>query len=104
MIVLALVLAFAGAVMIAAASEISDTPTASEVRSGEEELPSDGKVYDGSESERSVSTALGYAGGAIGVIGALLGLAFGITGRWGARPFAIAAVIAIVLSAIALLI
>jgi hypothetical protein len=102
-IVLALILAFGAAVMIAAAAEISDTPTAEEVASGEEPLPDDGKVYDGSESERSISTGFGYASGVVGGIGALIGIFFGITGTRG-RLFAQAAVAAVILAAIALLI
>ena len=67
-IVLALVLLFGAAVMIVAAGEIADTPTAEEVTSGEEQLPSDGKVFDGSEGKRSVTTALMYASGVVGAI------------------------------------
>ena len=79
-ILLALVLLFGAAVMIVAAGEISDTPTAEEVTSGEEPLPSDGKVFDGSEGKRSITTALGYASGVVGAIAVILGFAFAITG------------------------
>jgi hypothetical protein len=102
-VLLSLVLAFAAAVMIVASGEIADTPTAAEVTSGEEPLPADGKVYDGSESERSISTALGYASGVVGAVGVLIGIAFAITGRRG-RLFAQVAIASLVLAAIALLI
>lgn len=102
-IVLALVLMFGAAVMIVAAGEISDTPTAEEVTSGDEPLPSDGKVFDGSEGKRSVTTALGYASGIVGAIAVILGFAFAITGRRG-RLFAQAAVVAVLLAVIALII
>jgi hypothetical protein len=102
-VLLALILAFGAAVMIVASSEIADTPTAEEVTSGEEPLPDDGKVYDGSSGERSVSTALGYASGVVGGIGVLVGIAFAITGRRG-RLFAQVAIAAVVLAAVALLI
>ena len=102
-VVLALILAFGAAVMIAAAAEISDTPTLDEIKSGEVDPPEDGEYYDGSETERSISTGFGYASGVVGGIGALIGIFFGITGTRG-RLFAQAAVAAVILAAIALLI
>jgi hypothetical protein len=102
-VLLALVLAFGAAVMIIASGEIADTPTFAEVSSGEKPLPDDGKVYDGTESERSISTAFGYASGIAAAIAALLGVALAITGRRG-KLFAQVAIAAVVLAAIALLI
>ena len=102
-ILLALVLLFGAAVMIVAAGEIADTPTAEEVTSGEEQLPSDGKVFDGSEGKRSVTTALMYASGVVGAIAVILGFAFAITGTRG-RLFAQAAIVAVILAVIALVI
>jgi hypothetical protein len=102
-VLMALVLAFGAAVMIVASSEIADTPTEEQVVSGEEPLPADGKVYDGSESNRTISTGFGYASGVVGGIGALIGIAFAITGTRG-RLFAQVAIAAVVLAAVALLI
>jgi hypothetical protein len=102
-VLLALVLAFGAAVMIVASGEIADTPTEEQVLSGEEPLPADGKVYDGSESNRTISTGFGYASGVVGAIGVLIGIAFAITGTRG-RLFAQVAIAAVVLAAIALLI
>lgn len=102
-ILLALVLLFGAAVMIVAAGDISDTPTAEEVTSGEEPLPSDGKVFDGSESKRSITTGLMYASGVVGIIAVIIGFVFAITGTRG-RLFAQAAAIAVILAVIALVI
>ena len=102
-VLLALVLAFGAAVMIVAAGEISDTPTEEEVTSGEEPLPADGEVFDGGETKRSITTVLFYASGVVGAIAVLLGLALAITGRRG-RPFATAAIVAVVLAGIGLVI
>ena len=102
-VLLALVLAFGAAVMIIAATEVNDTPTTDEVTSGEEPLPSDGEVFDGSEGKRSAVVALFYASGAVAALAFLLGLAFTITGRRG-RWFLYAAILAILLAGIALVI
>ena len=102
-ILLAFVIAFGAAVMIVAAGEIADTPTEEEVTSGEEPLPADGEVYDGSESERSITTVLGYASGGVGALAFLLGIAFLVTGRRGGM-FLGAVVLAVVLAGVALLI
>lgn len=98
--ILALVLAFGAAVMIIASGEIADTPTLEEVEAGEP--LNEGKYYDGSETNRTISTILGYASGVIGGIGALIGFYFAATGKRG-RLFAQAAVVAVILAAIALI-
>jgi hypothetical protein len=102
-VLLALVVAFGAAVMIIAATEVNDTPTADEVTSGEEQLPSDGEVFDGSEGKRTAVVALFYASGAVAAIAFLLGLAFAITGRRG-RWFIYAVILAIPLAGVALII
>jgi hypothetical protein len=102
-VLLALVLAFGAAVMIIAATEVNDTPTADEVTSGEEQLPSDGEVFDGSEGKRTAVVVLFFASGAVAALAFLLGLAFTVTGRRG-RWFLYAAILAVLLAGIALII
>jgi hypothetical protein len=101
-VLMALVLGFGAAVMFVAGSEIADTPTQEQVLTGEEALPSDGEVFDGSEGKRSFVVALLYASGVAAAVGAIAAFAFTITGRRG-RPVVALTLLAIVLAGIALI-
>lgn len=79
-VLLALALAFAGAVMIAAMIDISDKPTglAECVRT-----PGCTEYFDGSSAQKAITVALGFASGGIAAIGVLFSLYFVFTGRRG---------------------
>ena len=82
-VLLALALAFAGAVMIIAMAEISDTPTCDDVISGAAALPADGECFDGSSGQKAVSLVLGFPSGALAGIGAVAAFFFAVTGGGG---------------------
>jgi hypothetical protein len=79
-VLLALALAFAGAVMIAAMIDISDKPTglADCVRT-----PGCTEYFDGSSAQKAITVALGFACGGVAAIGVLFSLYFVFTGRRG---------------------
>jgi hypothetical protein len=82
-VLLALALAFAGAVMIVAMVDIGDTPTCDDVLSGEAALPEDNECFDGSSGQKTASLVLGWPSGVIAAFGALFALYFAATGRRG---------------------
>jgi hypothetical protein len=79
-VLLALALAFAGAVMIAAMIDISDKPTglAECVRT-----PGCTEYFDGTSAQKAITVALGFACGGVAAIGVLFSLYFVFTGRRG---------------------
>jgi hypothetical protein len=81
--ILALVLAFACAVMVIAMADIGSTPTCSDVRSGAAALPSDNECFDGSSAQKVVSLVLGWPSGVLAGIAAIVALMFTFTGRRG---------------------
>lgn len=99
----ALVLAFLAAVMILVAVDINDTPTCDDLISGVVEIPEDRECFDGSSTAKTVSVGLAWASGFIGVLAALAGLWFTITGRRG-RLLVSLAVSAIVLGILSILV
>ena len=89
-------------IMLAAATDIAGTPTCHDVQA-RLAAPKDNSCFDGSQVQKVLSVAFGYASGAVGVIAALLAIAFTITGRRG-RLLAILAVGAMVLAGISILV
>jgi hypothetical protein len=81
--ILALVLAFACAVLVIAMADIGSTPTCDDVRSGAAALPSDNECFDGSSTQKVVSLVLGWPSGVLAGIAALVALMFTFTGRRG---------------------
>jgi hypothetical protein len=100
-VVLALILAFGAAVMIVVGLDVNDLASCE----NPEEVIASGELecFEGSEGIKPVVVGLAIASGVVGGVGALLGLAFAVTGRRG-RLFAQAAVAAVVLAALALII
>jgi hypothetical protein len=83
-VLLALVLAFAAAVMIVAMVDIGGTPRcddpealAEAVAEGEDEC------FDGSSAQKTISLVLGWPSGILAAIAALVALFFAFTGRSG---------------------
>jgi hypothetical protein len=93
--ILAVLLAFAAAVMIAVAVDLADGPRCEQATFGE--------CYDVSKTEQTVGTILLFASGIASALAFLAGAYFVFRGR-GGRTMAIAAGAAIVLGAIALVI
>jgi hypothetical protein len=91
--VLVLLLAFAGAVMIAVAFDLADGPRCEQIAVGE--------CFDVSETTQTVGVILLFASGLSAVLAVGLGIYFMFRAR-GGRAMAIAAGAAIVLGAIAL--
>ena len=84
-VVLALALAFAGAVMIVAMIDIADTPLRDEC---ERENIQAGEIvcdehFKGSSEQKTASIVLGWPSGVLAGIAALLALYFAVTGRQG---------------------
>jgi heme A synthase len=107
-VILALVLAFAAAVMIVAMVDINDTPRCDDpagIASYHRSHPFDRTIdcFDGSQGKKVIVMALGFAGGAVGAIAALLALAFTVTGRNG-RRLMWATALAIILSGLSILV
>lgn len=98
-----LVLLLGAAIMIIAMTDIAGTPTCDAVTSGQATLPADGQCYDGSSVQKTLSLIVGYAGGAVGVLAALVAIAFTFTGRRGGLVVALT-VAAIALSGVGILI
>jgi hypothetical protein len=86
-VLLALVLAFGAAVMIAVAVDIGDTSTCDdfleEVTSGERVADFDDECFDGSSAQKSISVVLAWASGSVGVSAVLVALMFAVTGTRG---------------------
>jgi hypothetical protein len=102
-LVLALVLAFACAVMVIAMADIGSTPTCDDVRSGAAALPSDNECFDGSSGQKVASLVLGWPSGVLAGVAALIALMFTFTGRRGGLLLRITG-IAVVLGALSILI
>jgi hypothetical protein len=98
-----LILLLGAAIMIIAMTDIAGTPTCDAVNSGQATLPADGQCYDGSSVQKTFSLIVGYAGGAAGVLAALVAIAFTFTGRRGRLVVALT-IAAIALSGIGILI
>jgi hypothetical protein len=86
-VLIALVLAFGAAVMIAVAVDIGDTATCDdfleEVASGERVPELDDECFDGSSAQKSISVVLAWASGIVGVIAVIVALMFAVTGTRG---------------------
>lgn len=107
-VLLALVLAFGAAVMIVAMVDINNTPRCDDpaaIAAYHRSHPFDRTIscFDGSQAKKDVVMVLGFAGGGVGAIAAVLSLAFTVTGRNGRRVLA-ATALAIILSGLAILI
>jgi hypothetical protein len=94
--------------MIAAMVDINDTPRCNDpaaIASYHRSHPFDRTIdcFDGGQAKKVVVMGLGFAGGAVGAIAAIMALAFTVTGRNGRRLMA-ATALAIVLSGLAILI
>jgi hypothetical protein len=101
--ILALVLAFACAVMVIAMADIGSTPTCDDVRSGAAALPSDNECFDGSSGQKVASVVLGWPSGVLAGVAAIIALMFTFTGRRGGLLLRITG-IAVVLGALSILI
>lgn len=107
-VVLALVLAFAAAVMIVAMVDINDTPRCDDpagIAAYHRDHPFDQTIdcFDGSQTKKVIVMGLGFAGGVVAAIAGLLALAFTFTGRNGRNVLA-ATALAIILSGLSILI
>jgi hypothetical protein len=106
-VVLALVLAFGAAVMIAAMVDINDTPRCDDraalIAKARENPGQKIDCFDGGSAKKAVVLALGFLGGAIGAIAAIVALLFTITGRRGRLLLQLTA-LAIALSGLSILI
>ena len=79
-VLLALALAFAGAVMIVAMAEIADKPTGLEDCLS---TPGCDEYFDGSSAQKAATLVLGFASGFFAAVGVLFSLYFAATGRRG---------------------
>jgi hypothetical protein len=99
-VVLALVLAFGAAVVIIAMSDINGKPrcddTAAIVAKARQNPGKKVRCFDGSAAKKTIVLGLGYVGGIIAALAALLALGFTVTGRRG-RPVLMLTAAAIVL-------
>jgi hypothetical protein len=86
-VLIALVLAFGAAVMIAVAVDIGDTATCDEffddVASGEVVPDLDDECFDGSSAQKTISVVLAWASGIVGIVAVLVALMFAVTGTRG---------------------
>ena len=86
-LLIALVLAFGAAVMIAVAVDIGDTATCDEfleeVASGDRVPDFDDECFDGSSAQKTISVVLAWASGIVGVVAALVALMVAVTGTRG---------------------
>jgi hypothetical protein len=80
-VLLALVLGFACAVMVAAMSDIGGTPTCHDVATGQAAIPSGRECFSGSSLQKTLTLGFGWPSGAIAGLGGLAALAFALTGR-----------------------
>jgi hypothetical protein len=90
-------------IMLAAATDIAGTTLCSDVTTQFVAQHPNGSCFDGSQLQKVLSVGFGYASGGVGVIAALLAIAFTMTGRHG-RLMAILAVGAVVLAGISILV
>jgi heme A synthase len=107
-VLLALVLAFGAAVMIAAMVDINNTPRCNDpaaIAAYHRSHPLDRSIdcFDGGQTKKVIVMVLGFGGGGVGAIAAVLALAFTVTGRNG-RRLLWATALAIILSGLAILI
>jgi membrane-associated PAP2 superfamily phosphatase len=107
-VILALIFAFAAAVMIAVMIDIGDSPRCDDQQAVQEALREaepgeEVDCFEGSSTAKAASLALGWPSGVLGAIVVLLALAFAIRGR-GGRPLAIAAIAALVLGGLSILV
>jgi hypothetical protein len=102
-VVLFLILLLGAAIMIIAAADIAGTTLCSDVTLQDARLDPNGECFDGSSIQKVVSVALGFASGAVGVIAALLAIAYTFTGRRG-RLVVIGTVAAVVLAGASILV
>jgi hypothetical protein len=86
-VVLALVLGFGAAVMIAVAVDIGDTAPCDDrqavLESGQLDEQGRYECFDGSSGQKTASLVLMWPGGVAGAVAALAALAFAIRGRGG---------------------
>jgi hypothetical protein len=88
-------LVFAAVVMILAAVDIDETPLRSELQLSDVPVGGSVEYYDGSSTEKTVTTIAYFTSGALAAVAALLAFAIAITGRlnrllWPATGLAIA--------------
>jgi len=102
-VILFLLLLTGGAIMIIAATDIAGTSLCSDITRADVLRNPNGDCFDGSSVQKVLSVGIGYAGGAVAVIAALMALAYTITARRG-RLVVILAVLAIVLSGLSILV
>ena len=80
-VLVALVLGFGAAVMIAVAIDIGDTITCDEYRGlSVEEQVQETECFDGSSAQKAISVALAWASGVVGAIAVIIALMFAFTG------------------------
>jgi hypothetical protein len=96
---LALVLAFGAAVMIAVSLDLAEGPRCEQVLAGEEPPDEEGECLDASKSAQTISVIFTFASGLAAAVAFLLAGYFVFRGR-GGRAIAIAVAAAIVLGAI----
>jgi len=99
-VLFAIVLGFAAAIVIAVMVDLGSSPICEDV--GGALTPTE-DCYDISSTAKPISLVLGWGGGVLGVIGAIMLLRFAITSR-GGRLAVQLAVAAIVLSALSIVI
>jgi hypothetical protein len=102
-VIVALLFAFAGAVMIAVSLDLAEGPRCEQVLAGEEPPDEEGECLDASKNAQTISVVLTFLSGIAAAVVLLAGIFFAVTGR-GGRLVAIAAGAAIVLGAIGLLV
>ena len=102
-VIVALLFAFAGAVMIAVSLDLADGPRCEQVLAGEEPPDEEGECLDASKSAQTISVVLTFLSGIAAAVVLIAGIFFAVTGRFG-RLVAIAAGAAIVLGGIGLVI
>jgi hypothetical protein len=101
--IVALLFAFAGAVMIAVSLDLAEGPRCEQVLAGEEPPDEEGECLDASKTAQTLSVVLTFLSGIAAAVVFLAGLFCAVTGR-GARLVAIAAGAAIVLGVVGIII
>jgi len=102
-VILALLFAFAGAVMIAVSLDLGEGPRCEQVTSGEEPPDENGECLDSSKTTQTLSVVLTFLSGLAAAVVVLAAIFFAIRGR-GGRAIAIAAAAAILLGGLGILI
>jgi hypothetical protein len=102
-VIVAVLFAFAGAVMIAVSLDLAGGPRCEQVLAGEEPPDEEGECLDASKTAQTISVVSTFLSGIAAAVVLLGGIFFAVTGR-GGRLVAIAAGAAIVLGAIGLLV